>query len=168
MFPAGLMPLIGTTETDYDAREEMARRKRDGSLMRDKARMILEELFFPQAIYALEDPEVSHQTKLDYVKQLVPIADVVPRQNTAPSGAGFTVNIVLPEPSTLTPSQPSLLNVSPGSPVPVFEPPVFAEPVPVEVQGSQGFRVPDFAGMGLPMTKDLAGPPVPVPPKDTP
>lgn len=163
----GLQPYLATTDADYDVTEELGVLRKDGTLIRDKARMLVEEVFLPQAFYAMTDPDASHQTRLDYAKQIIEIADVKPKQNQAQAGGGFTVNIMIPDQGkpmlSVTPvATLDGVAIEPRTPEPV-------EPVKAPPAVAPPFRVPDFQGVRMPgallaLNDDLRGPAVPTAP----
>lgn len=162
----GLLPLLGTTETDYELRDELEVKRKDGSLIRDKCRMLVEDVIIPQAFYALTDPEASHATKLDYARQIIDIADVKPKPNVQPPGAGFAVNIVIPEHGAkptlnVTPATIDGVAIERAAPHTLEPDPLAAQPAAAPVP----FKVPDFVTGRFPALDDDLRGPVPAQPQ---
>jgi hypothetical protein len=86
-----------TPDRDYDFDEVMETYRKDGSLLRAKSRIILEERFLPEAYRRLGDEAAPTSAVVEIAKVLVDIGDVKPKQNTPPTqGPGFSITINLP------------------------------------------------------------------------
>lgn len=88
-------------DRDYDLDTILETYRQDGSLMRAKARIILEEAFLPKAYARLNDNDVTTSAAVDLAKILVDIGDVKPKPSNTPTqaGAGFSITINIPQPN---------------------------------------------------------------------
>lgn len=92
--------------TDYELQAVIEELRKDGSLIREKARVLTEEGL--KALYArMQDETMPTGTYLDIMKYLAEIGDLKPKQSTTPQqGPGFSITINIPqknaEPITLT------------------------------------------------------------------
>ena len=87
---------ITQTDDHYDIDTELERRRMDGSLIRMKARMLLEAEGLPAVFRMLKDGEVPGSLKLEANKFLMKLGDLEPKaaQQVA-TGPGFSININL-------------------------------------------------------------------------
>lgn len=111
-------------EVDYNLEEELERRRKDGSLIKLKARMIMESEGLPSLHGMLSDREVKPADRLQAMKLLASLGDLEPR--------GIAVN-------TGGPAMVIQFNIpTPGKPAPITdviettaEPVVTETPAPV-------------------------------------
>lgn len=93
------MPSPDTSARDYELREVLDVFRRDGSLIKEKARVLTEEGL--ERLYArmiLDDLPTS--AFLDIMKYLAEIGDLKPKQSKEPvnTGPGFSITINIPQP----------------------------------------------------------------------
>ncbi|MGZ5183589.1 MAG: hypothetical protein ACXWCO_00655 [Caldimonas sp.] len=125
---------------DYDLAEEIRAGRADGSLLRRKARLLLEAMGFPHMAKVLANPNAPDSSKMDVLKFLLELGDMKPKQaQVASGGTGLTVNISLPAgfvPGAPQPNQgPTIIDITPD-PLKAPDP----EP-PAEVPT---IKIPDF------------------------
>lgn len=90
---------LTTPDKDYDVDDVMEIWRRDGSLLREKARILLEAEGMPKIFLKLQDSELPHSVFIDLVKVLVELGDMKPKQNTqnvAQTGPQFSISITIP------------------------------------------------------------------------
>jgi hypothetical protein len=123
------------------AQEELvAKLRADGTLIREKAKTLLEHLGIPELHRQLRDPDTSNTHKLDVIKYLSKLSDVDPKPTAqASTGERFTINISMP--GAATPGVPPATPPITIDAVPVPLPPEEPEP---EAPGPQPFPVPGF------------------------
>lgn len=145
-----------TVDVDYDLDLELTRGRMDGSLIRSKARMLLDEFGMITLANILRELGGPASIKLDAIKQLVEIGDMKPKVN-APVATGTALNITFNMPPGVPPA-PGMYNPLEAQPeaetLVIDLTPVVVEdelpPIP------EGFKVPDFK-----LTNDLVGLPLP-------
>jgi hypothetical protein len=101
-----LMSGMDETTRDYDPEALFSQMRLDGSLIKKKARAIYEEVFLPEAVAVLVDPEASASMKLDYGKHVAEIADLKPKANQVAVGGGTSLQIVINAPAGFVPAPP--------------------------------------------------------------
>ncbi|MEM0462419.1 MAG: hypothetical protein QW318_09505 [Candidatus Caldarchaeum sp.] len=88
--PVSLQNIINSTSEDlensYDLNEELTRKRKDGTLIREKARMIVETLGLPYLAQVLCDNTVPAQSRLAAMKLLSVIGDLEPKAIAGGSG----------------------------------------------------------------------------------
>lgn len=156
-------------DIDYDLDEQLARGRADGSLIRTKAKMLLEHFGLPKLSDILNDPKSPASTILDASRFLMRLADMEPKANTsAPTGTQLNITFNIPTASQ-GPGQGNPLNITPGAAGPTTKMTLSlgaSSPDPIIDQVCQadvdlppkpeGFTMPDFV-----LTRDLIGPALP-------
>jgi hypothetical protein len=97
-------------DVDYELEEELTRKRRDGSLIRDKAKMVVEAMLDVLARKGL-NPETSDAVRFQILDRMVDLGDLKPKPNAMPTGQGgaaFAVQIILP-PGAAAPGHPNVL-----------------------------------------------------------
>jgi hypothetical protein len=87
-----------TQDRDYELRQVLDAYRKDGSLIREKARVLTEEGL--EYIYSrMVQEDLSTAGLLDILKYLAEIGDLKPKQSTTPqnAGAGFSITINIPQ-----------------------------------------------------------------------
>lgn len=85
-------------DRDYKLAEVLETYRKDGSLIREKARVLLED-WFDRIYPRLADPDTPTSTLIDISKILVEVGDMKPKAtSTAPQGPGFSITINIPQP----------------------------------------------------------------------
>lgn len=112
----------------------------NGTLIREKAKTLLEHLGLPELHRQLRDPEVSITQKLEVIKYLSKLGDVDPKPNVAAGGGGerFQINISIPGVAApgIPPSAPPItIDAVPIPPAPTPEPEPDLGPQPLPVPG---------------------------------
>lgn len=88
------------TNTDYDMDEVLGTYRLDGSMLRAKSRVLLEDWI--ERIYPrLQDESTPTSTLLDIGKTLIELGDMKPKTNAQPqnTGPGFSITINIPQPN---------------------------------------------------------------------
>ena len=90
-------------DTDYSLPEVLDTYRKDGSLIREKARVLAEQ-WLDQIYPRLVDPEIPTPQLLDIGKELFKLGDLLPKTNapTGPSGPAFSISINIGEDATKT------------------------------------------------------------------
>ena len=86
------------TNTDYDMDEVLGTYRLDGSMLRAKSRVLLEDWI--ERIYPrLQDESTPTSTLLDIGKTLIELGDMKPKTNAQPqnTGPGFSITINIPQ-----------------------------------------------------------------------
>lgn len=84
-------------DTDYSLTQVLSTYRRDGTMIKDKARVLLEN-WLDRAYGRMCDPDMPSSVLLDYGKILMQLADAGPKANSAPEkpGGGFSISINIP------------------------------------------------------------------------
>ena len=102
---------ITTTDDNYDIDAELERRRADGSLIKMKARMLLETEGLPAVFGMLKSEKVPEALKLEANKFLMKLGDLEPKQSQqVATGPGFSITINLGESN-----EPKTVSVAPAS-----------------------------------------------------
>jgi len=91
---------MSNIDTDYDLDEVLGTYRLDGSMLRSKSRVLLEDWI--ERIYPrLQDQTTPTSTLLDIGKVLIELGDMKPKTNTQPqnTGPGFSITINIPQPN---------------------------------------------------------------------
>lgn len=100
---------------DYSTMTELAKRRRDGSLLRIKAQMILEEFGLPDSVQALRSDKVPQNHKEEVKKVLMRIAGLDnPSAGGGGPGSGFSIQINVGGQAPAVATPPPLRNVTPA------------------------------------------------------
>lgn len=84
-------------DTDYDLPTMLGTYRKDGSLIREKARVLVED-WLDRIYPRLQDPETPTSTLLSIGESLIRLGDLVPKQGVvAGGGGGFSITINIPE-----------------------------------------------------------------------
>lgn len=89
---------MSNIDTDYDMDEVLATYRLDGSMLRSKSRVLLEDWI--ERIYPrLQDQTTPTSTLLDIGKVLIELGDMKPKTNAQPvaTGPGFSITINIPQ-----------------------------------------------------------------------
>jgi hypothetical protein len=106
--------------SDYELQQVLAAMRRDGSLIREKARVLTED-GLAELYRRMQDGELSTSTFLDVMKYLAEVGDLKPKQhNTPQSGPGFSITINIPQEKT----EPITLEAVPDEEAPLKDIPV--------------------------------------------
>lgn len=147
---AGLSRFARGQELDEEMQEVPADPS-DKQTIRDKAATLINIMGFPAFMDIFIDPHASHQTKLDAIKQLSVLADVLPKAaQVAVGGTALHVTINAPPGFVMTPLAPptaperQMLDITPR--VVVVDDLLLPEPEPADA-GPQPFAVPDFSAL---------------------
>jgi len=106
------------SDTDYDLQKVMDTYRRDGSLIREKARVLVEK-WLDQVYPRMISDETPTSVLLDMGKALMELGDLKPKNQPVlqQQGAGFSITINVPSPNggkpvviegTMTPQPPPL------------------------------------------------------------
>lgn len=92
-----------TKDTDYSLPEVLDTYRKDGSLIREKAR-VLAETWLDQIYPRLVDQDTPTPQLLDIGKELFKLGDLLPKVNapTGPSGPAFSISINIGEDASKT------------------------------------------------------------------
>lgn len=85
-------------DTDYNMQEVLSTYRLDGSMLRAKSRVLLEDWI--ERIYPrLQDETTPTSTLLDIGKTLIELGDMKPKTNAQPqnTGPGFSITINIPQ-----------------------------------------------------------------------
>lgn len=89
---------MSNIDTDYDLDEVLGTYRLDGSMLRSKSRVLLEDWI--ERIYPrLQDQTTPTSTLLDIGKVLIELGDMKPKTNAQPvnTGPGFSITINIPQ-----------------------------------------------------------------------
>lgn len=147
--------------TLHEAEQVLMRSRLDGSLVKDKAR-ILVDLYVVDRL-ADEVRDRKNANWLEHARMLIRLGDMEPKSNQAVQGAGtgFSVNIVIPQGG----QAPGAHNPLPAAEVPTtltldVTPTLIASNPDTELPPKpEGFKMQDFQ-----LTRDLIGPQLPAAP----
>lgn len=125
-------------DRDYQLKDVLDTYRRDGSMIREKSRVLLEEgldKIYPRLV----DPDIPTSAFMELMKFLAEIGDMKPKANTQQqnSGPGFSITINIPQPDG--------------------KPPVVIEGHSTPVRSEDGEMV---ETMALPEMDELPAPPV--------
>lgn len=97
-----------SVDSDYDFDQVLRGQfRKDGSLLRDKARVAVEAVLDPFVTNLLRD-ECSHSSRIEGLKFLADLGDAMPKKNeVAVPGAGFSIVLNLSNATPPTGSNPS-------------------------------------------------------------
>jgi hypothetical protein len=83
---------------DYDLDDVLTRYRLDGTTVREKARLTLDEQFMPQAWRRMADEHAPTSTIVELAKVLIDLGDMKPKPSTTPTNApGFSITINIPQ-----------------------------------------------------------------------
>lgn len=87
-----------TPDTDYNLPDLLGTYRKDGSLIREKARVLVED-WLDRIYPRMQDPETPTSTLLAIGESLIRLGDLAPKQGAqgAPAGAGFSITINIPQ-----------------------------------------------------------------------
>jgi len=87
-------------DTDYDLEKALETYRKDGSLIREKARMLVEK-WLDQVYPRMVSSETPTSVLLDMGKALMELGDLKPKNQPVPQqqGAGFSITINVPSPN---------------------------------------------------------------------
>jgi len=147
---------VAPLDIDYVLADEIVRGRKDGSLIRDKARMLYEYFALTKMADILQDPQQPVSVFMQIADHLAKTGDINPKANVqgmAGGGTGFSIQINMPNGQvavgmpniTPTAPEPKTLTLSNLGTAEVDELP----PKP------PGFIMPDFL-----LSADLIGPPL--------
>ena len=95
---------MGSPTKDMSAQEReelrvlLARLRTDGTLIREKAKTLLEHLGLDECFRVLTDADAPHSMKLETLKFLMRLADMEPKPNAvANTSDKFSININIPQ-----------------------------------------------------------------------
>lgn len=94
-----------TMHADPELEDLLAQHRADGSLVRQKARMLVEQEVLTSYFEILSDPTAPASVKLEAGKQLIALSDLSPKQAQGPVGPGMSIQFILPgqaEPLTIS------------------------------------------------------------------
>lgn len=89
---------MSNINTDYDLDEVLSTYRLDGSMLRSKSRVLLEDWI--ERIYPrIQDESTPTSTLLDIGKVLIELGDMKPKTNAQPvnTGPGFSITINIPQ-----------------------------------------------------------------------
>jgi hypothetical protein len=129
---------MSNIDTDYDMDEVLGTYRLDGSMLRTKARILLEDWI--ERIYPrLQDTTTPTSTLLDIGKTLIELGDMKPKTNAQPvaTGPGFSITINIPQSNG---AEPIVIEGTPVAAEP--EPDDFLDQINTDV--AKGIAIPDF------------------------
>lgn len=91
-------PTKSMTDQERDElRQLLAKLRTDGTLIREKAKTLLEHLGLDECFHVLTDVDAPHSMKLETLKFLMRLADMEPKPNAMPATSDrFSININIP------------------------------------------------------------------------
>lgn len=106
--------------SDYDLNQVLEQKRRDGSLIRDKARM-MSEAWLDRVYPRMVDPDIPTSALMEIGKTLIELGDLKPKKDIGPvqSGPGFSITINIPQPGNNPPITltGTTLDITPDAPV---------------------------------------------------
>lgn len=87
-----------TPDTDYNLPELLGTYRKDGSLIREKARVLVED-WLDRIYPRMQDPETPTSTLLAIGESLIRLGDLAPKAGAASTtpGSGFSITINIPQ-----------------------------------------------------------------------
>lgn len=88
---------LATQNSDYNLEDVLEAKRRDGSLIREKARVLTED-WLDKVYPRMCDPDISTTALMDIGKTLMELGDLKPKKDITPAqtGPGFSITINIP------------------------------------------------------------------------